>query len=118
MRNELFEQLQSLAFQIKVLRGKPGDISVRTRQIRDDADAHRIANGPHHDGNRSGRLLGCERRRSAHGDDQVDWERGQFRSHGGVAVVTTFRKARYKAQILTFVVTILAQLACKPLERW
>jgi len=60
MRKKVFEQLQSLAFQIEVQRGKTGDICVGTRQVRDDTNTHRLANGTHYDGDRFGRLLGCE----------------------------------------------------------
>ena len=39
-----------------------------------------------------------------------------FGGHGGIAVVTTFCKARYQSQILAFDIAIVSQLARKPLD--
>jgi hypothetical protein len=55
--------------------------------------------------------------RSAPSDDQVDWQCSQFGRHGGVAVVTAFRKVGYQPQILPFDIAIVPQLARKPLDR-
>src|SRR5262245_42354283 len=117
MRKKVFQQLESLALQVDVLRREAGDISIGARQAGDDTDADRIANGTHHDRYRSRCLLRRQRRRGAPRDDQVNRKRSQFGRHGGVAVVTTFCKARYQPQILAFDIAIVLQLARKPLDR-
>ena len=45
MRKKVFQQLQSLALQVDVLRGEAGNISIGAREVRDDTDADLIANG-------------------------------------------------------------------------
>src|SRR6516162_1079835 len=117
MRKKVLQQLQSLALQVDVLRGEAGNISIGAREGGDDADADRIANGTHHDRNRSRCLLRRQGSRSAPCDDQVNRKRSQFDRHGGVAVVTTFCKARYQPQILALDIAIVLQLARKPLDR-
>src|SRR5262245_15918501 len=117
MRKKVFQQLESLALQVDVLRREAGDISIGARQAGDDTDADRIANGTHHDGYRSRCLLRRQCRRSAPCDDQVNRKRSQFGRHGGVAVIATFCKARYQPQILTLDIAIVPQLARKPLDR-
>src|SRR5262245_28430426 len=117
MRKKVFQQLESLALQVDVLRREAGDISIGARQAGDDTDADRIANGTHHDRYRSRCLLRRQRRRGAPRDDQVNRKRSQFGRHGGVAVIATFCKARYQPQILTLDIAIVPQLARKPLDR-
>src|SRR5438445_10958567 len=69
MRKKVFEQLESLALQIDVLRGEARDISTGAREVGDDTDANRIANGTHHDRYRFRCLLRRQCSRSAPRDD-------------------------------------------------
>src|SRR5262245_56246492 len=82
-----------------------------------DADPDRIADGTHHHGNRASGLFGRYRSRRALGQDQIDGQRGQLHSHGGEAVIMTFREATHQVQVLALDVAILCQLAYKPLDR-
>src|SRR5262245_42088723 len=117
MRKKVFQELESLALQVDVLRREAGDISIGARQAGDDTDADRIANGTHHDRYRSRCLLRRQRRRGAPRDDQVNRKRSQFGRHSGVAVIATFCKARYQPQILALDIAIVPQLAREPLDR-
>src|SRR5438128_1106970 len=107
----------SSLFQIDVLRGEARDISTGAREVGDDTDANRIANGTHHDRYRFRCLLRRQCSRSAPRDDQINRKCSQFGRHVGIAIIATLCKARYQPQILAFDIAIVPQLAREPLDR-
>ena len=92
-REDFLEQLDPFARQLRDERAQAGDIAARTRQRGDHADARRLPDGGHDDGDgRGGGCPGPRRRRSA-GHDHVDAAAHQLRDELGETLALAVGRA-------------------------
>lgn len=81
--HRLLEELEALGAQGHRLVGHPGDVAARPGEAVDQAEAHRVADEPHHDRDRGRGLPGRLGRGAADRHDRVHVERDQLGREGG-----------------------------------
>jgi len=82
-RNGLLEQLQAFGDCLRGEEGQPRDVAARARKAGDKPAPNRIGGSSEDDGDRPGRVLGCERRRRALANEDVNLEANQLSRQGG-----------------------------------
>src|SRR6266446_1222405 len=102
LRHRLFEELQSFRAQINRHVADTGEVAARPCQAGDQPGTDRIRHIHHYDRDRLGRILCGEGCRCAYGDDQVDWETGQFRRQIGKTFGPSLGIAPFNRQVLAF----------------
>jgi hypothetical protein len=113
---QLLQQLQPFLLHLEGERGKAGDVSAWTGQVRDNADTYRIADRPHDDRDRGRCAFSGKGRRRAPGDNDVDGQRNKLGGQRGVTFVPVLRPAIFKLQILSFDIAPLAQTLAQALD--
>ena len=107
--NDLPEQLQPFAFEVRRDRAQSGDIAAGPRQARHDAGADRIADRDHDHRDRRRRLLDGEGGGRARGHDHIHFRGEQFGDERGKALVFSFRPAILDDDVAALLVAELAQ---------
>jgi hypothetical protein len=108
--NSLLEELHTFSFQLRSQDGKSRDISSRAREAHHEPTPNGIGRGRHDDGDRPGRLHGCESagRPRGHDDDRIETD--QVGRELGEPLVSPFCPSVLNGNVLTLDVAQVAEL--------
>jgi hypothetical protein len=115
--HELLQQFESFRIQLEREGREPGDVTTGPSEICDDTATDRITDGAQHDWNSRGRLLGRERGRRSHCDDEVRFPAHNIRRECREAIGTRSRPCVLEGDVVALEISELAETVTQPFDR-